>query len=64
MSTHEHHHIDQHGFIHKCYHSCKSILTDWKFWIGVTFSFPLEHFLWTKVPVFSHVAEFLGLIGH
>ena len=62
MSHHEH--TDENGFVVKCYHTCKSILRDGKFWIGVTVSFPLEHFLWTKVPGFAHIAEFLGLISH
>ena len=61
---HCHEHKDENGFMVKCYHKCKSILSDGKFWIGVTISFPLEHFLWTKVPGFAHIAELLGLIAH
>lgn len=50
-----HVHVDEQGFIVKCYHKCKNILTEPAFWLGVTLTFPIEHFLWTKVPgVQSH----------
>lgn len=62
--SHEHTHKTPEGLIVKCYHECKSILASWPFWIGVTVSFPIEHFLWTKVPGFYHIAEFFGLISH
>lgn len=58
-----HYHKNEDGILVKCYHGCRSVLTDWKFFLGVTVSFPLEHFLWTKVPVFSDIAHWLGLIG-
>lgn len=74
MTTHEtgehdarpapHHHIDEQGFLVKCYHTCKSFVKMPSFWIAQTLLFPLEHFLWTKAPVFSHIAEWLGLISH
>lgn len=60
----EHTHETPDGFIVKCYHQCKNVLASGAFWVGVTVSFPIEHFLWTKVPGFSHIAEFLGLISH
>jgi hypothetical protein len=58
-----HYHKDERGVLVRCYHGTKSLLTDFRFWIGVTVSFPLEHALWTKVPGFSHLAEWLGLFG-
>ncbi len=62
MSTF-HTHEDENGFLVKCYHKTRNVLVDYAFWIGVTVSFPLEHFIWTKVPVFSDIAHYLGLIG-
>lgn len=58
-----HTHEDEHGILVKCYHSTRNILKDYAFWIGVTVSFPIEHFIWTKLPGFSYIAEHLGLIG-
>ena len=61
----EHYHKNEEGLLVKCYHGAKSILSEWKFWLGITISFPIEHFIWTKLPVFSHISEYLGLIeGH
>lgn len=59
-----HVHVDEQGLIVKCYHKCKNILTEPAFWLGVTITFPIEHFLWTKVPGFSHISEWLGLFTH
>lgn len=59
-----HTHVSEDGFVVKCYHKCKSILLDYAFWIGVTLTFPIEHFLWTKIPGFSHLAEWLNLFQH
>lgn len=47
----------------KCYHGTKNLLTDWKFILGVTITFPIEHALWFHAPGFSHIAQFLGLLG-
>lgn len=58
-----HTHEDESGILVKCYHKTKSILIDYAFWIGVTVSFPIEHFIWTRLPVFSDLAHYLGLIG-
>lgn len=58
-----HTHTDEQGTLVKCYHGCRSLLTDWKFFIGVTISFPIEHALWTRVPGFSDLAQYMGLIG-
>ena len=57
-----HFHKNEDGFLVKCYHSCRGILTDPRFWIGVTLSYPFEHLLWTEVPPFSYVSAFLGLV--
>lgn len=63
-STHSHVHRDADGFLHRCYHKCRTIFT-WQFFAGLTLSFPIEHALWTKVTPFVQIAEFLGLgIGH
>jgi hypothetical protein len=56
-----HYHKDEHGMLVKCYHKCKTILAEPAFWIGTTLSFPLEHFLWTKVPGFLHISAWMGL---
>lgn len=61
---HSHVHVDEQGFLVKCYHTCKSFVKMPSFWAAQTLLFPLEHFLWTKVPGFSHLAEMLGLITH
>lgn len=62
--AHTHVHRDSDGFLHRCYHKCRSIFT-WQFFAGLTLSFPIEHALWTKVTPFVQIAEFLGLgIGH
>lgn len=60
-----HFHLNEEGVLVKCYHGTKNLLSDYRFWIGVTISFPLEHALWTKVWPFYYLAESLGLIsGH
>jgi len=56
-----HYHTDENGVLVKCYHNVKNFLTDWKFWAGVTLSFPLEHLIWEKVWPFKLVTEWLGL---
>jgi hypothetical protein len=57
----EHYHKSRSGSLVECYHTCKSILTDYKFWLGTTFGFPLEHWLWEKVWPFTLLTELLGL---
>jgi hypothetical protein len=57
-----HYHEDKEsGLLVKCFNHCTNLLTDYRFWIGVTISYPLEHFLWEKVWPFSLVMHFLGL---
>lgn len=59
-----HVHVTETGALVKCYHHCKNILTSVPFWIGMTLGFPVEHFLWTQVPPFSWLAQYVGLIPH
>jgi hypothetical protein len=56
-----HNHTDDYGIVHRCYHNCKNVLFDLSFWIGITLSFPLEHYLYEKVYPFTLVAKFLGV---
>lgn len=56
-----HEHINEHGVLVKCYHRCRSVLTDYGFWLGCTISFPLEHFIWEKIPVFRDISAWMGL---
>lgn len=59
--AHTHVHKDKKGVLHVCYHKCRTVFTDWGFWIGVTVSFPLEHFLWEQVWPFSWITKLIGL---
>jgi len=56
-----HTHTDEHGALVRCYHQCKTVLTDWKTYVAITVSYPIEHLLWEKVPGFHHIAEWLGM---
>lgn len=56
-----HYHRTKDGLIVKCYHSGKDLLTDYKFWLGMTIGFPFEHFLYEKVWPFKLVTEWMGL---
>lgn len=59
-----HFHKDERGVLVRCCHGTKNLLADYRFWIGLTIGFPLEHFLWTKVWPFYELAELLGLLEH
>jgi len=61
LSEPSHTHVDDQGFIVKCYHKAQGLLTSWQFWLGITFSFPLEHLLWEKVFPFYVIAHWMGL---
>ena len=63
MKEHEpHYHEDKKtGLLVRCMNSCSNLITDYRFWIGVTISYPLEHFLWEHVWPFKLVMQFLGL---
>jgi len=56
-----HYHKDENGFMTKCYHSTKNNLLNGSFWLGLTIGFPIEHFIWEKLPVFRDITHFLGL---
>lgn len=56
-----HYHRTEEGKLSKCYHVCKNIITDYKFWMVTTLSFPLEHAIWDKVWPFTLITHFLGL---
>lgn len=59
-----HYHKDENGVLRKCYHAARSVLTTWQFWLGITISYPFEHYLWEKVWPFYLLSEQLGIIGH
>lgn len=57
-----HHHEDKHGKLIECYHECRSQLKSLSFWVLLTVSFPLEHFIWEKMPGLSWITHnLLGL---
>ena len=56
-----HYHKDNDGILHRCYHSCRTVVSSWQFWLGMTLGFPFEHYLWEKVWGFRMVTEWLGL---
>lgn len=61
-----HFHRDKQGVLHACFHKCKSQLTSWRFWCGLTIvnwiEFLPEHIFWFKVPFFKTIAtHWLGL---
>lgn len=56
-----HEHTDPQGFVHRCWHSCQNILTNWQFWAGLTLGFPVEHFIWERVYPLYLISHWLGL---
>ncbi len=56
-----HFHKDADGLLVRCFHKCKNLLSETSFWIGVTVSFPIEHYLWTKVWPFYLLSSVMGL---
>lgn len=56
-----HYHKDERGFLVRCYHNGRSLLTNWQFWAGLTLGFPLEHLMWERLWPFSAVTHWLGL---
>lgn len=62
MKNEPHYHEDEQGIMVKCFHQCKTVITDWRFILGVTISYPFEHYLWTNVPPFSWLGTLI--IGH
>lgn len=49
------------GLVVRCYHSCRTGILTWSFWLGLTLGFPLEHLLWEKAPGFRLITHWLGL---
>lgn len=62
--TKPHTHTAPDGTLVQCFHECRDTLKRPAFWILTTFAFPLEHFIWTKLPGFSAIAEWAGLMPH
>lgn len=62
LPSEEHYHTDSQGFLVKCYHKVKPTFLSISFWLGVTLSFPIEHFIWEHVWPFAQIAAVLGLI--
>lgn len=56
-----HFHKDDRGVLVRCYHKSKDILLSASFWLGVTLSFPIEHFIWEKVWPFRIISTWMGL---
>ena len=60
-----HMHRTPQGFLVRCYHQSRGLVTDWKFWgsflIGTMVSFPIEHYLYEKVWPFKLLTAWLGL---
>jgi len=59
--AHKHYHLDEKGLWHRCYHSCRNLLVNWQFWMGLTLGFPVEHLIWEKLWPFKLVTEWMGL---
>lgn len=59
---HEHEHVTKDGFVVKCYHECRSLFTDWRFILGITISYPFEHFIWEHIWPFMLLTQLLN--GH
>lgn len=61
MSDRFHQHRTINGSLIACYHTCRNLLTNWQFWVGITLTFPLEHALWEKVWPFKLLTKAWGL---
>jgi hypothetical protein len=59
--TEPHFHFNELGIGVRCYHEAKNLLTDWRFWVGLTMGFPAEHLLWEKVWPFYLLTSWVGL---
>lgn len=62
MNDAHHTHVDEQGFVVKCYHGTKSLLRTYQFWIGLTIGYPIEHMLWEHVWPFKLLTELMA--GH
>lgn len=56
-----HTHTTPTGAVVECYHECKSTLSRPAFWVLTTLAFPIEHAIWTKLPLLSGLAKWAGL---
>ena len=56
-----HYHKDDRGRLVKCLHECKNMFLSVSFWVGLTISFPAEHYIWTKVWPFCELSKLMGL---
>lgn len=54
-----HFHTDNRGYIHRCFHSCRNLLTSWQFWLGTFLSFPIEHYIWLHCPLLSIIGQYI-----
>ena len=43
------------------HHQFRTNILNTSFWLGLTLSFPLEHFLWEHVWPFKIISKWLGL---
>jgi len=50
-----------HGWWAKCLSAAREYLTKPSFWLGISLSFPIEHFLWEKIWPFDVLTKLLGL---
>jgi hypothetical protein len=64
--TKPHYHKDENGFLIQCYHACskgmlgiKQTLLSPAFWIGITVSYPFEHYLYENVWPFNLVQAWM-----
>lgn len=56
-----HYHKNEQGLLIKCYHGSVDLITNWRFWAGLTLGFPFEHFLWEKIWPFYIITKWFGL---
>jgi hypothetical protein len=56
-----HLHTTETGLLVRCYHSTRAVCLRYSFWIGMTVGFPIEHFLYERVPPFTWIAQWMGL---
>lgn len=54
-----HVHVDEDGALIKCYHKTKNLVSSTEFWVGITLSYPLEHWLWEHVWPFNIITGWL-----
>lgn len=56
-----HVHTKPDGTIVSCYHECRNTLARPSFWVLTTLAFPIEHAIWTKLPILADIANWAGL---